>query len=450
MGVMPEGRLLISMALPLMVSMIVQALYNVVDSFFVARISESALSALSLAFPIQNLMMSVALGIGVGINALTSRALGAKDRDRAERIAMQGILLALLGYGVFLLVGLFVVPFFMSRQTDIREIVDYGTQYLTICCCCGVGIFLQIANERILQSTGRTVCTMITQSTGALINIILDPILIFGLLGFPALGVRGAAIATVTGQCCAAAFAILLNRVLNRDVRLRLRNLRPQPAVMGRILFIGFPSMLMIAIGSVMTFCLNRILLGFSATAVAVYGVYFKLQSFVFMPVFGMNNGMVPIIGYNYGAGNLDRIQKTYRLARTYAMLLMSLGTLLFLLGAPWLLSLFKASPDMLAIGVPALRTICLHFPIAGFCIVTSSLLQALGRSMNSMYISAIRQLLALTPAAWLLSLSGNLNLVWWAFLIAETVSLALCLFFKKRTMAAVRREIEGRGPAAA
>ena len=293
MGVTPVNKLLLSMAAPIMVSMIVQALYNVVDSYFVAKISENALTALSLAFPVQNLMLSVSLGIGVGVNALTSRALGLQDRPRAERTAMQGMLLGVISFLVFVLVGAFLVPVFMRGQTDVQEIVTYGTQYLTICCCCSIGVFLQIVNERILQSTGRTLCTMFTQGTGAIINIVLDPILIFGLLGFPAMGVRGAAWATVIGQCCAALFALVLNITRNRDVRLRLANLKPSLRVIGRILFIGAPSMLMIAIGSIMVFFLNRILLGFSVTAAAVFGVYFKLQSFVFMPVFGLNNGMV-------------------------------------------------------------------------------------------------------------------------------------------------------------
>ena len=450
MGVTPVNKLLLSMAAPIMVSMIVQALYNVVDSYFVAKISENALTALSLAFPVQNLMMSVSLGIGVGVNALTSRALGLQDRPRAERTAMQGMLLGVISFLVFVLVGAFLVPVFMRGQTDVQEIVTYGTQYLTICCCCSIGVFLQIVNERILQSTGRTLCTMFTQGTGAIINIVLDPILIFGLLGFPAMGVRGAAWATVIGQCCAALFALVLNITRNRDVRLRLANLKPSLRVIGRILFIGAPSMLMIAIGSIMVFFLNRILLGFSVTAAAVFGVYFKLQSFVFMPVFGLNNGMVPIIGYNYGAGKRDRIVKTYRLAVTYGIFIMCLGLALFQFEADWLLALFEASPAMTEMGVTALRIISVHFPLAGFSIVTSSLLQALGRSMYSLYISAIRQLLALTPIAWLLSLSGELNLVWWAFPLAEVVAILLCLLFKKRTIQGISREMEQRPAGAA
>ena len=448
MGTQPINKLLISMAAPIMVSMIIQALYNVVDSFFVARISENALTGVSLAFPIQNLMMSVVLGIGVGVNALSSRSLGQQDKPQAERIAMQGIFMALVGYVIFLLLGLFAVRPFMLAQTDIREIVDYGSEYLTICCCCSIGIFMQIINERILQSTGRTLCTMFTQGAGAIINIILDPILIFGLFGFPELGVRGAAWATVIGQCCAAIFATTMNLLVNKDIRLRISNLKPQLQTISRIFVIGCPSMLMMAIGSVMTFFLNKILLGFAATAAAVFGVYFKLQSFVFMPIFGMNNGMVPIIGYNYGAGKKERIRKTYRLAVCYAVSIMCLGILLFQLKADWLLSLFQASPDMLEMGIPALRIISLHFPIAGFCIVTSSLLQALGRSMYSLYISVIRQLFALLPAAWLLSLSGNLAMVWWAFPIAETVSLLLCLYFKQRTMKAINAELAQRAAA--
>jgi len=449
MGSMPIPRLLISMAAPIMISMMIQALYNVVDSFFVAKISENALTGVSLAFPVQNLMMSVALGIGVGVNALCSRSLGEKDQPGAERIAMQGMLMAVLSFLIFLLLGLFAVRPFMMSQTDIGEIVEYGSEYLRICCCCSIGVFIQIINERILQSTGRTLCTMFTQGTGAIINIILDPIFIFGLFGCPAMGVRGAAVATVIGQCCAALFALILNLTLNKDLRLRVGNLLPRLRIMGRILFIGFPSMAMMAISSVMIFFLNRILLGFSATAAAVFGVYFKLQSFVFMPIFGMNNGMVPIIGYNYGAGNLERINKTYRLAVLYAIGIMCLGLLLFQLEADWLLTLFEASPEMLAMGVPALRIISVHFPLAGFCIVTSSLLQALGRSMYSLYSSILRQLGALLPAAWLLSLSGNLDLVWLAYPISELVSLLFCLLFRARTMRGVNQEFLQRQGAA-
>lgn len=433
MGVMPVNKLLMNMSLPMMISMLVQALYNVVDSIFVSRIDENALTAVSMAFPIQSLMIALGAGTGVGVNALLSRSLGEKDYDRVNKAAGNGIFLAGINYLVFLLVGILVTtPFYLSQTKD-AQILSYGQQYLTIICCCSFGMYGQFIFERLLQSTGRTFYTMITQSIGAIINIILDPIFIFGYLGVPKMGVAGAAIATVIGQIVAGTIALVINIKKNDEIQLRLKGFRPDGKIIARIYEVGIPSIIMQAIGSVMTYGMNRILIAFSSTAVAVFGVYFKLQSFIFMPVFGLNNGMVPIIAYNYGAGKKDRLIKTLKLSIIYAVGLMLLGVIIFQLFPAPLFALFDASETMLAIGIPALRIISLSFIFAGFCIVCGSLFQALGNGVYSMVVSIARQLLVLLPVAYLLSLSGKVEAVWWAFPIAEIVSLSLTVFFMFR-----------------
>lgn len=433
MGVMPVNKLLMNMSLPMMISMLVQALYNVVDSIFVSRIDENALTAVSMAFPIQSLMIALGAGTGVGVNALLSRSLGEKDYDRVNKAAGNGIFLAGINYLVFLLVGILVTtPFYLSQTKD-AQILSYGQQYLTIICCCSFGMYGQFIFERLLQSTGRTFYTMITQSIGAIINIILDPIFIFGYLGVPKMGVAGAAIATVIGQIVAGTIALVINIKKNGEIQLKLKGFRPDGKIIARIYEVGIPSIIMQAIGSVMTYGMNRILIAFSSTAVAVFGVYFKLQSFIFMPVFGLNNGMVPIIAYNYGAGKKDRLIKTLKLSIIYAVGLMLLGVIIFQLFPAPLFALFDASETMLAIGIPALRIISLSFIFAGFCIVCGSLFQALGNGVYSMVVSIARQLLVLLPVAYLLSLSGKVEAVWWAFPIAEIVSLSLTVFFMFR-----------------
>lgn len=433
MGVMPVNKLLMNMSLPMMISMLVQALYNVVDSIFVSRIDENALTAVSMAFPIQSLMIALGAGTGVGVNALLSRSLGEKDYDRVNKAAGNGIFLAGINYLVFLLVGILVTtPFYLSQTKD-AQILSYGQQYLTIICCCSFGMYGQFIFERLLQSTGRTFYTMITQSIGAIINIILDPIFIFGYFGVPKMGVAGAAIATVIGQIVAGTIALVINIKKNDEIQLKLKGFRPEGKIIARIYEVGIPSIIMQAIGSVMTYGMNRILIAFSSTAVAVFGVYFKLQSFIFMPVFGLNNGMVPIIAYNYGAGKKDRLIKTLKLSIIYAVGLMLLGVIIFQLFPAPLFALFDASETMLAIGIPALRIISLSFIFAGFCIVCGSLFQALGNGVYSMVVSIARQLLVLLPVAYLLSLSGKVEAVWWAFPIAEIVSLSLTVFFMFR-----------------
>ncbi len=435
MGTMPENKLLLSMAVPMMISMLVQALYNIVDSIFVSRICEDALTAVSMAFPWQNIVIAIAVGFGVGINALLSRALGQKNAERVNQVAINGLLLALLSYLLVLVAGLLGIRAYMRTQTDIESIVNYGITYLNICILCSFGVFVEITFERFLQATGRTVYSMITQLTGAITNIILDPILIFGLLGFPKLGIAGAAWATVIGQCVGAVVAVTLNHFKNPEVHLRLRHIRPNGRLMGEITAISIPSIIMSCISSLTCFVMNMILIAYSSTAVAVFGVYFKLQSFVFMPVFGLNNGMVPIIAYNYGAQKPERIHKTIRLGMVYAVAIMVVGLLVFQLIPKELLLMFDASDAMLEIGAPALRIMSLAFVFAGIGIASSSACQAFGYSVYSMLISIARQIVVLIPAAYLLSLTGVLRSIWFAFPIAEIVSLFLSLFFLRTTL---------------
>ena len=435
MGTMPENKLLLSMAVPMMISMLVQALYNIVDSIFVSRICEDALTAVSMAFPWQNIVIAIAVGFGVGINALLSRALGQKNAERVNQVAVNGLLLAGLSYLLVLVAGLIGIRAYMRTQTDIETIVNYGITYLNICILCSFGVFVEITFERFLQATGRTVYSMITQLTGAITNIILDPILIFGLLGFPKLGIAGAAWATVIGQCVGAVVAVMLNHFKNPEVHLRLWHIRPNGRLMGEITAISIPSIIMSCISSLTCFVMNMILIAYSSTAVAVFGVYFKLQSFVFMPVFGLNNGMVPIIAYNYGAQKPERIHKTIRLGMVYAVAIMLVGLLVFQLIPKQLLLMFDASDAMLGIGAPALRIMSLAFVFAGVGIASSSACQAFGYSVYSMLISIARQIVVLIPAAYLLSLTGVLRSIWFAFPIAEIFSLILSLFFLRTTL---------------
>ncbi len=434
MGIQPVNRLLLSMSLPMMISMVVQAMYNVVDSIFVSRISENALTAVSLAFPLQNLMIAVGSGTGVGINAMLSKALGEKKQKEADDAANNGIFLILISILVFMAIGFFGAAPFFASQTDNAQIRQYGTTYVMICLGCCAGIFLQMTFERLLQSTGRTLYTMITQGTGAVINIILDPILIFGLFGFPKMGVAGAALATVFGQFVAAIMAFAFNQKRNPDVHLSIKGLRPHARTVGRIYSVGVPSIIMMSIGSIMTYLINRILLSFSDTAAAVFGVYFKLQSFIFMPVFGLNNGLIPILAYNYGARSRKRINEALRLAIIYAVSVMFVGMMIFQIFPSQLLGMFNASPEMVTIGVTALRRISLSFVMAGFCIALGSVFQAFSRGMLSMYVSIGRQLVILIPAAYLLAGTGEVSNVWWAFPIAEIASLTLSVLFFRST----------------
>lgn len=439
MGYMPVNKLLITMSLPMMISMMVQALYNVVDSIFVAMINEDALTAVSLAFPLQSLMIAFGAGTGVGINAILSKALGAKQKDRANHAANNGVFLAMVGTVLAILVGIFVVrPFYVS-QTSSESIIGYGVQYLTIVCCGSLGIFTQFVFERLLMSTGKTIYTMFTQGAGAITNLILDPILIFGLIGMPKMGVAGAALATVIGQWVAGILALIFNLKYNDEITVNFAKvLKPDFAMIKDIYAIGIPSMIMQAIGSVMVYGFNRILISFTSTATAVFGVYFKLQSFIFMPIFGMNNGLVPILAFNYGAGKKDRFLKAMRLGIIYAVSIMFIGFVIFNTCTRGLLSLFSASDNMMELGIPALKIISTSFLLAGFCIICGTVFQALGKATYSMVVSIARQLVVLLPAAYLLSLTGEVKNIWWAFPIAELMSLAVTMVF----LVKINREI--------
>ena len=430
MGIMPVGKLLVTMSLPMMISMVVQALYNIVDSVFVSRVSEDALTAVSMAFPLQALCIALGAGMGVGVNALLSKSLGAKDNDMVNKSALNGLFMTFVSYLVLLVIGIFAVKPFYMIQTDSADIIQYGTDYLSVICCFSFGMFFQFTFERLLQSTGRTFQTMITQTVGAVTNIILDPIFIFGYFGVPAFGVKGAAIATVIGQIIAAVLALIMNIKVNTDIDFSLKGFKPDIKIIGMIYKVGLPSIIMQSIGSVMVFCLNKILIVFSSTAVAVFGVYFKLQSFVFMPVFGLNNGLIPIMAYNYGAKKKDRMIKTIKCGLLIAFSIMSVGMVVFELFPDAILALFEASDNMLAMGKVALRTIAIHFPIAAICIVLGSAFQALGNAVYSMFVSIARQLVVLIPVAYALSKLGNVNYVWWCFPIAEIMSLTITVIF--------------------
>ncbi|MEE1029218.1 MAG: MATE family efflux transporter [Agathobacter sp.] len=444
MGVMPEGKLLINMSLPMMISMLVQALYNIVDSIFVSKISEDALTAVSLAFPLQALIIAIAAGTGVGVNALVSRALGEKDGEKANKTAVNGIFVYIVSYIVVAIVGTILVRPFYAMQTGAtqKHILEFGVQYLSIVMLFSIGIFMQFIFERLLQSTGRTFYTMISQTTGAVINIILDPILIFGLCGMPKMGIKGAAIATVTGQIVAGLEAFLWNLWKNSDIKISFKGFRPDKRIIANIYQIGVPSIIMQSIGSVMTTGMNLILMGISSTAAAVFGVYFKLQSFFFMPVFGLNNGLIPIISYNFGAKKKKRMINTLKYGYLIAFLFTFVGFLCFEIMPAQLLSLFEASDKMLKIGVPALRVIGVHYLIAWFCIVTGTLFQAVGKATYSLYVSVARQLVVLLPVAYVLAKLGGLTLIWWSFPIAEIMSLAISLVCMKLTYSRVLNEL--------
>ncbi|SEF69258.1 putative efflux protein, MATE family [Eubacterium ruminantium] len=434
MGVLPIKKLIISMSLPMMISMLVQALYNVVDSIFVAQVSKDALAAVTYAFPMQNLMIAIGSGTGVGINALLSRSLGEKRFDRSNAAANNGLLLTMINALVFLGIGIFAAEAFIKSQVSDPQIVEYGKTYLGICSSLSFGIFFQMTFERLLQSTGLTIYSMISQGTGAIINIIFDPILIFGYFGFPKLGVAGAAYATVLGQVVAATIGLILNLKFNKEIKFSIKGIfTPVGDVIKQIYIVGVPSILMMSIGSVMTYMMNQILTTFSNMATTVFGAYFKLQSFFFMPLFGLNNGLIPVLAYNYGARNKERIKETLSFAIKLAVSIMLFGLVCFQLIPKVLLGFFNPDDEMLRIGVPALRIICLSFPLAGICIAMGSVFQAFSKSIYSLIISIGRQLVALIPAAWLLSKTGNVTNVWWAFPIAEGISLILSSYFFKK-----------------
>lgn len=433
MGVMPVGKLLVNMALPMIISMLVQALYNIVDSVYVSQVSESAVTALSLAFPVQNMQIGFAVGVGVGVNALLSQSLGRKDQESVNWAAGQGVFLALVATGLFMLFGFFGVRPYYTMQSTVAETVEGGIAYTSICCIFTVGIFIQVLCERLLQATGRAMQTMILQGTGAIINIILDPVFIHGWWGMPRMGVAGAAVATVIGQCTGAVLGIYLNLRHNPEVQLHVKFMRPNWKVIAPILEVGIPSVVMNGIGSVMNFGMNQILQGFNEVATGVFGIYYKLQSLFFMPLFGINNATISILAYNYGARKPKRIVHTLKLATAVAVCIMLVGLAVFQLLPQALLGIFNPTEEFLAIGVKALRILCLPFPVAAICISLGASFQALGKGSYSTVVSLCRQLIVLLPVAYLLSLTGDVNNVWWSFPIAEVMSaLVTGLLFAK------------------
>ncbi len=442
MGEMHEGKLLLYMALPIMLSMLVQALYNVVDSIYVSRVSEDCLSALSLAFPAQNIMIGLGTGTGVGVSTLVSRALGERNSKKACRIAGNAVTLSLICGAIMALFGIFGAKAFIASQTQLPGIRRYADSYLQIVTIGSVFLYVAMCMERLLQSTGQTRLSMWTQLAGAMTNIILDPFFIFGWCGLPAMGTSGAAIATVIGQMFAAALGLILHFRKNRELPFTLSDMKPSLRIASSVYRIGFPSIVMMVIGSITNYMMNRILILFTSTAIAVYGCYFKIQSFFFMPVFGLNNGLIPIIGYNFGAGKKERIYRTFGFSVLFASLFMLLG-LIILQSIPHLvLAPFHPSEQMLAIGIPAFRRISLSYLFAGFCIIAGSVCQALDLSTASMFVSVLRQLLALVPAAWFLSKTGNIDMIWWAFPIAETLSLTASIFFIRAAFRRMERKL--------
>lgn len=434
MGTMPISRLILSMSLPIAASMLVQALYNIVDSIFVSQICEEALTGVTVAFPMQNLMIAVGAGTGVGISAMLSKSLGEKDYSKVNKTACNGLLLAMLNFIIFLVIGLTLSETFVASQEKDLAVIAYGTDYLTVCSIFSLGLFGQITFERLLQSTGKTIYSMFTQAAGAIINIILDPILIFGYFGFPAMGIKGAAMATVIGQFCAMILGLVFNIKLNKEIKLSFRDMKPSSPIIKRIYAVGLPSIVMMSISSVMTYSMNIILGSFSKTATAVFGVYFKLQSFFIMPLMGLNNGIVPIISYNYGARKRSRITKTIKLSMIYAVSFLIVCFTVCQIFPEQLFSIFETTDEMMKMGISALSTISFHFLIAGFSIIMLSTFQALGNGVYSLIVSSMRQLVALVPAAYLLSLTGEVNNVWWSFPIAEIMSVVCCVFFMRRT----------------
>ena len=433
MGVMPVGKLLFNMALPMIISMMVQALYNVVDSIYVSQVSESAVTALSLAFPVQNMQIGFGVGIAVGVNSLLSKSLGEKNQEGANYAAGNGIFLMLISVVLFMLFGIFGARPYFAMQSTVAETVEGGTAYTSICCIFTIGCFTQILGERLLQASGRTFYSMISQTTGAVINIILDPIFIHGRFGVPAMGVAGAAVATVIGQWIGAAVCIYMNVKHNPDVMLKLKYMKPRKETLNPILAVGIPALIMNSIGSVMNFGMNQIFQGFQETATGVFGIYYKLQSFFFMPLFGVNNATISIIAFNYGARRPERMIKTLKIACSAALCFMLAGLLAFQLLPEMLLGLFNPSEEFMAMGVMALRIISIHFPVAAFCIILGACFQALGNGIYSTIVSLFRQLFALLPVAYLLSLSGNVNNVWWSFPIAEVVSATVTVALFRR-----------------
>ncbi|MDR0841702.1 MAG: MATE family efflux transporter [Christensenellaceae bacterium] len=445
MGVQPISSLVWRMSLPMMISMLMQALYNIVDSIFVARISEDALTAVSLVFPYQMLIISVAVGTGVGINSLVARRLGEKRQLEADNAAEHGVFLALCSGLVFFAIFALFTPRLIAVFHPEAQIYEYAVTYLYWVGVPSIIVVLQCVFEKILQATGDTMHSMMSQLTGAIFNIIFDPILIFGWLGFPRLGVAGAAIATVGGQLLGMMIGMFCLLRRNQHLHIRIKGFRPKRKVIGEIYRVGMGSIVMQAIGSVTTFAMNHILIGFTSTAVSVLGAYFKLQSFIFMPVFGLNSGTMPIMAYNYGARNKKRVTDALKYAVVYALIIMCIGSVAFQVFAKQMLLLFSASDYMLQIGVPALRIISWAFPLAALSIIFGTLFQAIGNGEYSLLMSAARQLVIILPVAYLLGRFLGLEAIWYSYPIAECLSLvlsaALLLYTLKKHIAPLGNE---------
>lgn len=430
-----EGKILVALAVPLMISMLIQALYNIVDSMFVAQLSQDALTAVSISFPIQNLMIAVGTGIGVGTNAQISKYLGRKDQESAQKVVVHGLILVFMSFLLFVLIGQFGIGAFLKFQNLNDHINAQASSYLKIVSMLSFGLFGQLIFERLLQSTGKTILSMISQGAGAIINVVLDPILIFGLFGVPKMGVAGAAIATIIGQSIAFIIGLQLHRYYNTEIPIRFKGFTFEMRFIRRILSIGIPTILMISISSFMNFGINKILTNLTSTATAVFGAYFKLQSFVFMPVFGLNNALIPLISYNIGARKKIRVKNFIKLGLISATTIMVLGLALMQFFPVALLTLFNASDDMMTIGIPALKIISIGFVMAGASIIIGSVLQVAGRGFLSASITAFRQLIILLPLAYLLSLTGRVELVWWAFPVSEALAIIFSFAMLKTTI---------------
>jgi putative MATE family efflux protein len=427
---MPINKLVWNISFPLMISMLVQSLYNIVDGIFVAKINENALTSTSLAYPIQMLIVAVSVGTGVGVNALLSKTLGQKDNKKVKQVANNGLFSAFIGCVPFVILGIFAVKPFLSLYTDNAEILSNATSYLKICTLFSLGIFIATTGERCLQSTGKTWLSMIAQTSGALCNIILDPIFIFSLK----MGVKGAAIATVIGQWLAGFTAMLLNAKFNKAVPIKVNEFKVNGAILKDIYKVGLPTMIMQACGSLMVLSMNKLLYAFSSTAVAFFGVYYKLQNFLYMPLNGLAQSLIPIVGYNFGAKHNERIKQSYNVTVRRACIIMLLGTIIFIAFPKTLLGFFSAGSEMIEIGVPALRTISLSFVFTGITVVTGYYFSGLGNGVVNMVSTLLRQLVILIPVVYILATSLGINATWYAFIIAEAIAciFALCIFKKK------------------
>ncbi len=449
LGIEPIHPLMLKMSAPLMMSMFVMAMYNIVDSIYLGHYSTESLTAVSYCFPVQNLNIAFGIGTAVGMSALLSRYLGAREYDKADKVAHNGFILAAINYSVFFMIGCFAETFMhlLASEGTSEMVLSEGAIYLRITQWLSIAPMVQSMFERLLQSTGKTNYIFYMQLSGTLFNAIVDPILIFGFLGLPAMGAKGAAMATVFGQILGCILGFIFNRKFNKEISLSIHRLRPHLPTMIEIYKIGIPSIVLQSVGSVMNFSINKILSSFSDLAVTTFGVYFKLQSFIFMPLFGMNSASVPIVAYNYGADRKDRVERCMSLGVRYGIGVMSIGTILFWLFPEQLMALFKSPPEMTAMGVVALHIISLNFPFAGFAIMRGAAFQGLGKSIYGMYISLVRQLLIIIPCAYIFAKIGGVNMVWWAFPCAEVAGTTMSILFTRHVRKNILSKMTPRYP---